>query len=146
MRRLAQRVLCKSTEVHCSRGPETNDHSHPGPQAAARRRCGIFIPILRARLPNNALPYFLRFRDVASCAHIYQRVHLCMHPEVDLERFMPGARCNGTSSLPLFLVKTTRDNIIRVSINFGSAIRFDFILLNMYTEEIHQNCIHKIRC
>lgn len=84
--------------------------------------------------------YFPRFRDIA-CMRV-----LCTHTDaipfmhasrVDLERFMLGARCNETSSLPLFLVKTTTCEIISdVLVNSASAIRPDFTLLNIYGREI----------
>lgn len=84
----------------------------------------------RARQTRFYFPPFSCMRD--PCTHTITRFPFMHASPVDLERFMPGARCNETSSLPLLPCQNNdkRDNIGRVSIN--SAIRPDFSLLNVY--------------
>lgn len=133
-------ALYANPRKYRSCGPETNDRSRSGPQATARRHRGIFIPILRARSPNNAF-YFPRFRDIVCmrvpCTHTgCDSIYACIpggsrafyvRREMQRDFKFAAVSCQNNDM---------RDNIGRVSINSASAIRPDFTLLNVYERGI----------
>lgn len=104
-RRLAQRYA--NPRKYFSRESETNgDYPRPG---ARRRRPGIFIPILRARSPEQRF-YFLRARARARIPRI-RRVTFMHAPPAGASRSIlcptRDAATTRPPSSPLFLVKTT---------------------------------------
>lgn len=81
--------------------------------------------------------YFPRFRDIAFVyarpVNTYGRVPFMHASRVDLERFMPWREMQRDFKFAAVSCQNNdiRDNIGRVSINSGSAIRPDFTLLNI---------------
>lgn len=118
-------------------GRKRMGYPHPGP----RRRRGIFMPILRACLPNNA-SIFLAF--VTSRAHLVHTARYIYACTPDPEHFMLILREMQQRRNSKFVTvfrqnKNMRGNMNVLKINSGSMEQLNCILWNV--QKILTKCI-----